>query len=178
MQMRVHTVAASPLARKAMSWMLAASIGAAGIAAAMAPVQAQGLAGGLAPLGDHAAGPITVQAPPPGWWGPGPGRGRGPGPGPGPGWRRPPPPGPHPGWGNPYWRNNGWYYRDNSGAWIAAGIVGAALGAAAISAAQQNNQMSAQQQREAVAYCMQRYRSYDPRTGTFIGYDGQVYSCP
>jgi len=31
---------------------------------------------------------------------------------------------------------------------------------------------------DAVAYCMQRYRSYDPRSGTFMGYDGIRRPCP
>jgi hypothetical protein len=25
---------------------------------------------------------------------------------------------------------------------------------------------------------MQRYRSYDPRSGTYMGYDGQRHPCP
>src|SRR5262249_46551723 len=29
-----------------------------------------------------------------------------------------------------------------------------------------------------VAYCMQRYRSYDPQSGTYLGYDGQRHPCP
>lgn len=29
-----------------------------------------------------------------------------------------------------------------------------------------------------VAYCMQRYRSYDPRSGTFLGFDGLRHLCP
>jgi hypothetical protein len=28
------------------------------------------------------------------------------------------------------------------------------------------------------AYCAQRYKSYDPATGTFLGYDGQRHPCP
>jgi hypothetical protein len=28
------------------------------------------------------------------------------------------------------------------------------------------------------AYCAQRYRSYDPRSGTFLGYDGARHPCP
>ena len=28
------------------------------------------------------------------------------------------------------------------------------------------------------AYCAQRYRSYDPASGTYLGYDGQRYPCP
>ena len=31
---------------------------------------------------------------------------------------------------------------------------------------------------DGVAYCMQRYRSYDPRSGTFLGYDGYRHACP
>ena len=30
----------------------------------------------------------------------------------------------------------------------------------------------------AVAYCTQRYRSYDPGSGTFVGYDGMRHPCP
>lgn len=29
-----------------------------------------------------------------------------------------------------------------------------------------------------VAYCMQRFRSYDPRSGTYVGYDGYRHPCP
>lgn len=29
-----------------------------------------------------------------------------------------------------------------------------------------------------VAYCMQRFRSYDRETGTYLGNDGQRHSCP
>jgi hypothetical protein len=29
-----------------------------------------------------------------------------------------------------------------------------------------------------VAYCMQTYRSYDPRSGTYLGYDGYRHPCP
>jgi BA14K-like protein len=31
---------------------------------------------------------------------------------------------------------------------------------------------------DAVAYCMQRFRSYDPRSGTYLGYDGVRHPCP
>src|SRR6185437_5682765 len=31
---------------------------------------------------------------------------------------------------------------------------------------------------DAVSYCMQRYRSYDPRSGTFLGNDGRRHPCP
>jgi hypothetical protein len=30
----------------------------------------------------------------------------------------------------------------------------------------------------AVAYCMRRFKSYDPGSGTYLGYDGYRHSCP
>ncbi len=64
------------------------------------------------------------------------------------------------------------YYRqrDRSGeAALAAGIVGLALGAAIAS----SNQRSRHYGR---SDCY-RYRSYDPRDGTYIGYDGRIRYC-
>ena len=29
-----------------------------------------------------------------------------------------------------------------------------------------------------VGYCMQRFRSYDPASGTYLGYDGMRHPCP
>jgi hypothetical protein len=31
---------------------------------------------------------------------------------------------------------------------------------------------------DALAYCMSRFRTYDPSTGTYIGYDGRAHACP
>ncbi|MGD0027238.1 MAG: BA14K family protein [Xanthobacteraceae bacterium] len=31
---------------------------------------------------------------------------------------------------------------------------------------------------DAVAYCMQRFRSYDPGSGTYLGFDGLRHPCP
>jgi len=31
---------------------------------------------------------------------------------------------------------------------------------------------------DAVTYCMSRYKSYDPASGTFLGYDGLRHPCP
>ena len=31
---------------------------------------------------------------------------------------------------------------------------------------------------DAAAYCMSRFRTYDPSTGTYIGYDGRAHACP
>jgi hypothetical protein len=30
----------------------------------------------------------------------------------------------------------------------------------------------------AMDYCMRRFRSYDPRSGTYLGYDGYRHPCP
>ncbi|MEP9354243.1 BA14K family protein [Xanthobacter sp. KR7-65] len=124
---------------------------------------AQGLRAGVAPMASAAQGADEVQ------YRHGPRRG--------PGWGRP---GVRPGapryharWGRPYWRNGGWYYRNNNnGAWIAAGIAGLALGAAAGAAAANSGG------NDAVSYCMQRFQSYDPRSGTYLGYDGLRHPCP
>lgn len=71
------------------------------------------------------------------------------------------------------WRGRGYYggyYHDNSGAAVAAGIAGLVIGGAL--AAQ------AQSQGNSVAYCEQRFRSYDPASGTYLGYDGYRHPCP
>jgi hypothetical protein len=31
---------------------------------------------------------------------------------------------------------------------------------------------------DAVSYCMQTYRSYDPQSGTYLGNDGRRHPCP
>lgn len=31
---------------------------------------------------------------------------------------------------------------------------------------------------DATAYCMQRFKSYDPASGTYLGYDGRRHPCP
>ena len=72
------------------------------------------------------------------------------------------------GWGG---RGRG---RGGVGVGTAVGIgVGAAIigGAIAASAAEQQRQ-------QAISYCMQRYRSYDPNSMTYLGRDGMRYSCP
>lgn len=53
---------------------------------------------------------------------------------------------------------------------VAAGIIGGLLLGAIIA-----NQA---QQRHSVEYCVRRFRSYDPRSGTYVGYDGYRHRCP
>ena len=71
-------------------------------------------------------------------------------------------------------RGGGWDRGRGGGVGAAVGIgVGAAIigGAIAASAAEQQRQ-------QAVGYCMQRYRSYDPNSQSYLGRDGMRYSCP
>jgi len=52
----------------------------------------------------------------------------------------------------------------------AAGAIGLTTGAIVGSAIAQSN--------NAASYCAQRYRSYNPATGTYVGYDGVRRRCP
>jgi len=66
--------------------------------------------------------------------------------------------------------------RGRGGGWGGAAVgigVGAAIigGAIAASAAEQ-------QRRDAIGYCMQRYRSFDPESMTYLGNDGFRHPCP
>lgn len=74
------------------------------------------------------------------------------------------------------------YYRDNGPVGAAADVVG---GAAATAGAVATAPFRAFDNRDSYAmapqgdsYCAQRYRSYDPASGTFMGYDGQRHPCP
>ena len=81
----------------------------------------------------------------------------------GPGWRH------HGGW---HRRHHGWrhgYYGNGAAAFggLAAGaIIGSAIA---------NSQARAA---DADAYCSQRFKSYDPASGTYLGYDGNRHPCP
>lgn len=66
---------------------------------------------------------------------------------------------------------NGWYY--NSPWWVAGPLIGGALlGAYAAPRVYSDNYGDGH-----VQYCLNRYRSYDPRTNTFMGYDGYRHEC-
>jgi hypothetical protein len=68
------------------------------------------------------------------------------------------------------------YYRHyhhhggNGGAVAAGAIIGLALGAIIASQASRYDRT--------VEWCMRRYRSYDPRTGTWVDYHGRIRYCP
>ena len=69
-------------------------------------------------------------------------------------------------------RGGGWGRGSGVGAAVGIGVGAAIIGGAiAASAAEQ-------QRRDAVSYCMQRYRSFDPESMTYLGRDGLRRSCP
>jgi hypothetical protein len=88
------------------------------------------------------------------------------------------------GWDNSWnssW-NNGW--NDNRGYWpgdVAAGVVGGAVGTAgAIATAPfrgTRNDNSYAYMDDNASYCAQRYRSFDPASGTYLGRDGRRHAC-
>jgi hypothetical protein len=83
-----------------------------------------------------------------------------------------------------YYGRRGYYGRHwDNGAAVGAGIAGLAAGAI-IGGAIANSQQPTYYQGapvaggDAVSYCMQRFRSYDPSSGTYLGYDGARHPCP
>ena len=75
-----------------------------------------------------------------------------------------------------------YYYRRDRGSAAAAGIAGLAAGALIGGAIASQQAQAAPTyvvpDQNAVAYCAQRFRSYDPASGTYVGYDGVRRSCP
>ncbi|MBR0883427.1 MULTISPECIES: BA14K family protein [Bradyrhizobium] len=89
------------------------------------------------------------------------------------------------------WRGG---YRGGAGIGIGAGIAGALIGGAIIGATQPQPYgyygygpgyygpayvaPAPYVGGDAVGYCAQRFRSYDPYSGTYVGYDGLRHPCP
>jgi len=73
------------------------------------------------------------------------------------------------------------YYRDNGPVGAAAGVVGGAAeaaGAIATAPFRAFDNRDSYAMARGDSYCAQRYRSYDPGSGTFMGYDGRRHPCP
>jgi len=62
------------------------------------------------------------------------------------------------------------HHHDDAGAAAAGAIIGLAIGAMIASQATRNDR--------SVEWCMQRYRSYNPRTRTWVDYHGRIRHCP
>jgi hypothetical protein len=84
------------------------------------------------------------------------------------------------------WRDDDyrrWYHRhdhDFDDDELAAGIFGLAAGAlfgAAIAGASQPQAPVVVNSQEWFAYCTNRFQSFDPATGTYLGYDGERHPC-
>lgn len=73
------------------------------------------------------------------------------------------------GYRRPYYGYRRPYYGTAAGVGIGL-AAGAVVGGAIAASAAQANQNA--------AYCAQRYRSYDPRSGTYLNNDGNRYPCP
>ena len=64
---------------------------------------------------------------------------------------------------------DGYGYDNGAGAAIAGVIIGLAAGAIAANAISGGHRGGS---------CAQRFRSYNPNTGTYMGYDGRAHRCP
>ena len=78
-----------------------------------------------------------------------------------------------------YYYGRPYYYRHyNPGAAAAAGVAGLAAGAIIGGAiASQNAAPPAVRGDDWLAYCSSKYRSFDPASGTYLGYDGRRHVC-
>ena len=71
------------------------------------------------------------------------------------------------------WRHEGYGWRHRhygNGAAVLGGLAAGAVIGGAIA----NSQARA----DGASYCSQRYKSYDPASGTYLGYDGDRHPCP
>jgi hypothetical protein len=79
-------------------------------------------------------------------------------------------------------RHRGYHHHGhNGGAAIAGFAAGAILGGALAAQPRYGYGPGYYQpgyDGDAVAYCLSRFRSYDPRSGTYLGYDGYRHPCP
>jgi hypothetical protein len=110
-------------------------------------------------------------------------------------------PGPRFSGGGGAWRGGGNYRRGGGGGFIPGAVAGAVIGGAIASQGygygygpgyydqgyadpsyydDGSGYVAAGPQGgdDSVAYCMQTYRSYDPRSGTYMGNDGYRHPCP
>jgi BA14K-like protein len=96
--------------------------------------------------------------------------------------------------GGGYYRGGGGYYRHRGGGFWPGAVAGAVVGGALASGYGYYNSpyyyddgyyddgavavAPAPADDDSAAYCAQRYRSYDPASGTYLGNDGRRHPCP
>ncbi|MEI9805087.1 MAG: BA14K family protein [Pseudolabrys sp.] len=82
------------------------------------------------------------------------------------------------------WHHGGGWHRGGGGGAIAGFAAGALLGGALASRPYGYYDDGYYAQGyvpgggDAVGYCMSRFKSYDPGSGTYLGYDGARHPCP
>ena len=89
------------------------------------------------------------------------------------------------------WRRGGWYRGRSGAGWgIGAGILGGAILGSALAAPYAGRSYYYYPSTryygayrgggdfDEVEYCSSRFRSYDPASGTYLGYDGLRHPCP
>lgn len=74
-----------------------------------------------------------------------------------------------------YGRRNGWRRDWGPGVGVLGGLAAGALLGGAIAGAQSGGPVVID---DVQAYCSRRFRSYDPASGTYLGYDGKRHACP
>lgn len=94
---------------------------------------------------------------------------------------------PPPNWDRESWRvRQDWLRRnghdrddhDSAAGLILGAILGFALGAAVVDSRDHQEQAEGRLNDPGwIAYCARRYRSFDPYTGTYLGYDGLRHYC-
>jgi hypothetical protein len=82
-------------------------------------------------------------------------------------------------YGGPRYRG-GYHRRGGIGAGAVIGglAAGALIGGAIASQAAPAPVYGSPVPDDATAYCLQRFKSYDPASGTYLGYDGLRHPCP
>jgi hypothetical protein len=78
----------------------------------------------------------------------------------------------------PWHRHHHHHHHRGFGTGAAIGFATGALIGGALAARPRYYAPPAPAYSSAVQYCMDRYRSYDPASGTYLGYDGFRHPCP
>ena len=77
------------------------------------------------------------------------------------------------------WHHHHYHHHHGFGTGAAIGFAtGALIGGALAASPHYYYPPPAPAYSGAVQYCMERYRSYDPASGTYLGYDGIRHPCP